>query len=180
MILKATIIVMQILVYCDNSSRKCILPSTIRAETTPIIFGKMQFLLISGNEFTHEIKRDRILGFHGIPFCCAGVRLPPEDIIRLSRENSGTTILFKSALAAFNEDFKKKYMSSDGFPEDIIHFKPRAAADMVGVISSIPYSVGYIPTSAVKKYKVTCARIQNKNGKFMNSMKLVIPLHFIS
>ena len=36
--------------------RKCILPSMIRAGTTPIIFGKIDFLLISENEFLHEIK----------------------------------------------------------------------------------------------------------------------------
>ena len=32
-------------------------------ETTLIIFGKMHFLLISENEFTHEIKRDGITSF---------------------------------------------------------------------------------------------------------------------
>ena len=31
--------------------------------TAPIIFGKMHFLLISENEFTHEIKRDGITSF---------------------------------------------------------------------------------------------------------------------
>ena len=31
--------------------------------TAPIIFGNMHFLLISENEFTHEIKRDGITSF---------------------------------------------------------------------------------------------------------------------
>ena len=34
--------------------------------TALIIFGKIHFLLISENEFTHEIKRDGITSFHGI------------------------------------------------------------------------------------------------------------------
>ena len=38
----------------------------IRAGTTPIILGKMLFLLISENEFFHEIKPDEITNFHGI------------------------------------------------------------------------------------------------------------------
>ena len=29
-------------------------------------FGKMHFLLISENEFTHEMKRDGITSLHGI------------------------------------------------------------------------------------------------------------------
>ena len=31
-----------------------------------IIFGKMYFLLISENEFFHEVKRDGITSLHGI------------------------------------------------------------------------------------------------------------------
>ena len=38
----------------------------IRAGTALIIFGKIHFLLISENEFFHEIKRDGITSFHGI------------------------------------------------------------------------------------------------------------------
>ena len=33
------------------------------AVTAPFIFGKTHFLLISENEFTHEIKRDGITSF---------------------------------------------------------------------------------------------------------------------
>ena len=38
----------------------------IGAVTAPIIFGKVHFLLISANEFFHEIKRDGITTLHGI------------------------------------------------------------------------------------------------------------------
>ena len=38
----------------------------IGAVTAPILFGKMLFLLISENQFTHEIKRDGITSLHGI------------------------------------------------------------------------------------------------------------------
>ena len=41
----------------SDISRKCILPNMI---ATPIIFGKMHFLLISENEFFHEIKCKRM------------------------------------------------------------------------------------------------------------------------
>ena len=44
------------------NSRKSNLPNTIRAVTPLIIFGKMQFLLISENEFD-EIKRDGVTSF---------------------------------------------------------------------------------------------------------------------
>ena len=47
----------------SDISRKFHLPNVIGAVTAPIIFGKMHFLLISQNEFTHEIKRDGITSF---------------------------------------------------------------------------------------------------------------------
>ena len=41
-------------------SRKCIRPNMIRMGTALIIFGEMHFLLIPQNEFSHEIKCNRM------------------------------------------------------------------------------------------------------------------------
>ena len=47
----------------SDTSRKCILPNIIRAVPVLIIFGKMPFLLISEDEFIHEIKCNRMKSF---------------------------------------------------------------------------------------------------------------------
>ena len=47
----------------SNISRKCILPNMIGAVTVPIIFGKTYFLLISENEFFHEMKCNGMTSF---------------------------------------------------------------------------------------------------------------------
>ena len=39
------------------------MPNRIGAVTAPIIFGKVHFLLISENEFTHDIKCNGITSF---------------------------------------------------------------------------------------------------------------------
>ena len=44
-------------------NRKCILPSKIGAVTSLIIFGKMHFLLLSENDFFHEIECVEITSF---------------------------------------------------------------------------------------------------------------------
>ena len=45
------------------SAGSALLPSMINAVTVPIIFGKTHFLLISENEFYHEIKCNGITSF---------------------------------------------------------------------------------------------------------------------
>ena len=47
----------------SDISRKWILPNMIRAVAALIIFGQMHFLLISENEFTHEIKCNGMTSF---------------------------------------------------------------------------------------------------------------------
>ena len=47
----------------SDISRKCILPNMIGAVTASIIFGKTHALLVSENEFFHELKRNRMTRF---------------------------------------------------------------------------------------------------------------------
>ena len=50
----------------SDISRKCIVPNMIRVVPASTIFSKMQFMVISENEFFHEIKRDGITSLQGI------------------------------------------------------------------------------------------------------------------
>ena len=47
----------------SDTSRKFILPNMFVTVPALFIFGKMHFLLISENEFIHEIKRDGMTSF---------------------------------------------------------------------------------------------------------------------
>ena len=54
--------------FCDIS-KKCFLPNMIRAVPILIIFGKINFLLKSQNEFTHEIKCNGMTSFMEFKSC---------------------------------------------------------------------------------------------------------------
>jgi len=97
------------------------------------------------------------------------VALPDEEIIVVHRlDSSGTTFIFTSYLSEISKEWKEKY----GRGKLINWFGgvPAKGNDGVSeVISSIPYSIGYIELTYALQNEIEYATVRNKEGRFVQA-----------
>ncbi|GAB1600798.1 receptor-type guanylate cyclase gcy-5-like [Argonauta hians] len=92
---------------------------------------------------------------------------------------SGTTDMFTTALSSFDAKWKQRYgVFSEGVSNDnktpekwnpnVVTFFGKKNSGMAGILASIAYSIGYVVIAEAKRYGLSFARVENKDGNFVS------------
>lgn len=108
-----------------------------------------------------------------------GIKLPDEKILPVVRQDSGSgeTFVFTTALSKLSVEWKTKYgvffdptfhnnkcCNSTSWPKNLIAFYGNTANGLTGIISSIPYTIGYASLSNALLSGTVQASIFNREG----------------
>ena len=104
-----------------------------------------------------------------------GVVLPPEDILVVARaDTSGSTEIFTKALCDFSTAWSEQYGAfslglNDSYnpyywDSNVVDYYGVTSTGVVGLISSIRYTLGYVSLALAKTTAITYADIINKAG----------------
>jgi phosphate transport system substrate-binding protein len=97
----------------------------------------------------------------------SGIQFPDKDIIVAHRsDGSGTTFVFTDYLSAVSPDWKSKVGKGKSVNWQV-GLGGKGNEGVAGLLSQIPYSIGYIELAYAKLQNISYSYIKNKAGKFI-------------